>query len=419
MRVWKAFAILSIFLAAGTGYALEPDQILIIANSDALASVRIAQYYCAKRAVPSSNILALPLGVTLNDTISRFDYEKKLAEPIRRKLASPEFAGKIRCLLTTYGVPVRVEGRGVLKGEEEKLQQLKKLVEQEKVQLEYLEQAGSTMLIQQKKNVAGKLVQLQSDIDLIVGKETNASVDSELSMVLFGNYELYRWQTNRLRYKMPYWDYKSLMVCRLDGPGENIAIGLVDKALAAEKKGLRGIAYVDWGYSEKNKNPLFVHYDQSLRDLAFTIRTQTQIPVVEERTSGLFAEGQCRSAILYCGWYSLKKYVDSFDFVDGAIGYHIASWEAVNLRDPNSSQWCPAMLLDGITATLGAVDEPYLQAFPEPKSFFTELFDGYCLVEAFYRTKPYNSWQLILIGDPLYKPFRITAWSSLRKASAK
>jgi uncharacterized protein (TIGR03790 family) len=102
----------------------------------------------------------------------------------------------------------------------------------------------------------------------------------------------------------------------------------------------------------------------------------------------------------------LKKYVDAFDFVDGAIGYHISSLEAVDLRNPNSSQWCPAMLKDGITATLGAVAEPYLHSFPEPKAFFIELFNGRCLVEAYYRTKPFNSWQFVLIGDPLYRPFR-------------
>lgn len=101
----------------------------------------------------------------------------------------------------------------------------------------------------------------------------------------------------------------------------------------------------------------------------------------------------------------MKKYVDAFDFVDGAVGYHIASFEAADLRNRASSQWCPAMLVDGITATLGAVDEPYLSAFPKPKDFFKELLKGKCLAEAYYRTKPHNSWQLILIGDPLYKPF--------------
>jgi uncharacterized protein (TIGR03790 family) len=64
------------------------------------------------------------------------------------------------------------------------------------------------------------------------------------------------------------------------------------------------------------------------------------------------------------------------------------------------------MLRDGITATLGAVAEPYLHSFVEPKVFFLELYKGKCLVEAYYRTKPFNSWQLVLIGDPLYRPFK-------------
>ena len=77
----------------------------------------------------------------------------------------------------------------------------------------------------------------------------------------------------------------------------------------------------------------------------------------------------------------------------------------MDIRDPNTTQWCPAMLSHGITATLGAVAEPYLFAFPEPKEFFAELLDGNCLVEAYYHTSPVNSWQMVLIGDPLYKPF--------------
>ena len=88
------------------------------------------------------------------------------------------------------------------------------------------------------------------------------------------------------------------------------------------------------------------------------------------------------------------------------MGFHIASFEAVSLHDPNSTEWCPALLMHGITATLGPVAEPYLPAFPEPKAFFNELFEGRCLVEAYYRTNPFNSWQMLLLGDPLYRPFR-------------
>jgi len=199
----------------------------------------------------------------------------------------------------------------------------------------------------------------------------------------------------------------TIMVCRLDGPTPQIARGLIDKATAAEKMGLNGVAYIDSRGIPDDRQPYsFGHFDQILRDLAVLLRLRTTLEVKEERTGKLFEPGSCPRTAIYCGWYSLKKYVDAFDFVDGAVGFHIASLEAVDLHDPNSSEWCPAMLTHGITATLGAVAEPYLHAFPNPKEFFLELLDGKCLVEVFYRTQPFCSWQLVLIGDPLYTPFQ-------------
>ena len=106
---FKTLVIPSIILLCSTSaLALEPNEILIIANSDIASSVEIAKYYCSKRNVPTENILTLPLGADLTDNISRQDYENLLVVPIRQKLTNPEFAGKIRCLLTTYGVPFRV-----------------------------------------------------------------------------------------------------------------------------------------------------------------------------------------------------------------------------------------------------------------------------------------------------------------------
>jgi uncharacterized protein (TIGR03790 family) len=283
---------------------------------------------------------------------------------------------------------------------------LEKLVEQEKNKLEQLKQDGAAGESKEMKDTKRKLAQLQTEIDIIVGKETNASVDSELSMVLFGNYELYRWQVNRLKDNLMGLYSNTLMVSRIDGPGFEIAKGLIDKAIAAEKTGLRGVAYIDSRGIKNDRNPYSTgHFDQSLRSLALLTKFRTDMAVKEEQTEKLFKTGECPQAAIYCGWYSLKKYIDAFDFVDGAVGYHISSLEAVDLRDPNSSQWCPAMLKDGITATLGAVDEPYLHSFPNPTEFFLELFNGRCLVEAYYHTNPFNSWQLVLIGDPLYRPF--------------
>jgi len=400
----RAFAVILLtLLCCGRLFALEPNEILVIANKDIAESMRLARYYCAQRGVPDKNILALPLGADLKDTISRDNYEKQLVEPIRMKFSTERLVGEIKCLLTIYGVPIKVGGRGVLEDQEGKLKELNRLAEQEKKILERLEQAGLTDSAEHKQ-INIRLAQLQLTIDRINGKETHASVDSELSLVLFDSYDLYRWQPNMLKDEVRSSNSVTLMVSRLDGPDYDIIKGLVDKAITAEKKGLKGIAYIDSrGIVSRD---MYGHYDQSLRNLAAFTKSKTGIPVIEERAAQLFAPGTCPQTALYCGWYSVGKYVDAFDFVDGAIGYHIASFEAASLRDPNSSQWCPSMLMDGITATLGPVAEPYLHAFPEPRVFFPKLYEGNCLVEAYYRTKPFNSWQMLLIGDPLYRPFK-------------
>jgi uncharacterized protein (TIGR03790 family) len=401
-------AIVLILLCGGVGLALEPVEILVIANRQISVSEKIAQYYCEKRNIPTKNILYLALGYNPSETISRDDYERLLALPIRRALQRRDL-GEIRCLVTTYGIPIKVGPRGLLPGMGTKRNELKLQVSEEKQKLEQLKQdpeLDQKEVSTQKKQINQKIARMQLEIDRISGKETNASVDSELSMVLFQPYDLYRWQPNMLRGDILGLDFRTIMVSRLDGPSYEIIKALIDKALTAEETGLKGIAYIDSRGIKQRQRDLYGYFDQSLRDLAAFIRSSTKMPIKEEQTGQLFQPGSCPQTAVYCGWYSLKKYVDAFDFVDGAVGFHIASFEAQHIRDPNSSTWCAAMLADGITATLGPVDEPYLHTFPPPNIFFAELFKGSCLVEAYYYTKPFNSWQFVLIGDPLYKPFK-------------
>lgn len=517
--LWKCIFFFAIFCNCPSAWALRPQQVLVVANGANKDSVRIAEYYCQKRSVPKENILKLSLSQTLADSISRSGFQKYIAEPVRTRLSEPKFDGKITCLLTVYGVPFRVNSRGMIKGQEKNLalleemaelkdKRLKKFIERlnsfahpldkntnasdkkmskKKILTElvsYIEDARNSILktkdeyirntrlnkwlqinaeiygkgkiwkkaqakadlfepmtvtekieridcetlFKKAKNqnwdynkklqegfytaletytgLSGLLARLYADINDIKGVETNASVDSELSMVMFDDYSLYRWQKNELKRRSFMLGAKTLMVSRLDGPGADIATGLVDKAISAESTGLKGNVYIDSGYSLVKKPVQYKQYDQLLLETALMIKQRSKMNVVQEKTAGLFPPGSCPETALYCGWYSLRKYVDAFDFVDGAIGFHIASLEAVNLRNVTSNQWCPAMLNDGITATIGAVAEPYLSAFVDPKRFFLELIKGRTLVEAYYRAKPYNSWQMLLIGDPLYKPFK-------------
>ena len=69
--------------------------------------------------------------------------------------------------------------------------------------------------------------------------------------------------------------------------------------------------------------------------------------------------------------------------------------------------WCPNLLKKGVCATLGPVAEPYTIGFPKPAEFFGLLATGeYTLVACYARTMLFCSWMTVLVGDPLYTPFK-------------
>lgn len=261
----------------------------------------------------------------------------------------------------------------------------------------------------------GVLRWIESQVEMLERNETYSSFDSELSLLFWLDYPLNRWQPNLLHYQFDNSPLRTrkptLMVSRLEAPTVDHTRRLVDDAVATESAGLDGKIYLDArgipGQSDPASRGSYGEYDQAIRDLASLLQKHTDRMVVLNDDKELFKEDQCRDAALYCGWYSLARYVDAFDFVRGAVGYHIASSEATTLRNPDSQVWCKRMLEDGICATLGPVHEPYLSAFPRPDEFFVVLLSGrYSLAECYYRTSPFNSWVMVLIGDPLYNPFR-------------
>ena len=69
--------------------------------------------------------------------------------------------------------------------------------------------------------------------------------------------------------------------------------------------------------------------------------------------------------------------------------------------------WCPNLLKKGVCATVGPVAEPYTIGFPKPAEFFGLLATGeYTLVECYARTMLFCSWMTVLVGDPLYNPYK-------------
>jgi uncharacterized protein (TIGR03790 family) len=241
-----------------------------------------------------------------------------------------------------------------------------------------------------------------------------AAVDSELTLAAAGPYQKVGWLPNPFNLRYDRLSFirtiraDSLMVGRLDGPTPAIARRLVDDALEVEKTGLTGVFYIDArGLGGTPAVGNYVWFDQHLLHLQEVVKKYSDMKVVLDKRPAVFAAGSCPDAALYCGWYFLRQYVPAFKWNKGAVGYHVASFEASTLKQPGSNVWCKRMLEEGVAATLGPVTEPYLHSFPLPDQFFPLLMTGkLSLLEVYFLTVPQVSWMQVLIGDPLYCPFR-------------
>jgi uncharacterized protein (TIGR03790 family) len=393
--------------------ALHPEEIVILVNTNSPDSIRIGELYTTLRKVPVNHLINV--SVTTNEYISREDYDELIAKPVRegiRKLAGK--GEKIRCILTAYGIPLRIGPAKplIVPGEKiEKYSTLKK--EHQKILSELRKQRKENK--DSGEEVKKEINRLKKEIDNInlklgnlKGADTIAAMDSELALLLMPDYSLAGWQPNpehiynRGR-KVTYFG-QILMVSRLDASTPELAEGLVHTAIEVEKTGLSGTFYLD-ARGLTGKGP-YGTFDENIRETADILKNGS-MPVVLDNKPQLFGPGEAPSAALYCGWYSLGKYRDAFEWSKGAIGYHVASSEAVSIHNKKGRYWVKSMIERGVIATLGPVREPYLSAFPLPSLFFQLLMSGqYSLAEVFTMTNPFFSWQMILIGDPLYNPFK-------------
>ena len=166
--------------------------------------------------------------------------------------------------------------------------------------------------------------------------ESYVIFDIELSLLYWPSYLLIRWQPNILnhRFDVSYtrWLKTTLMVSRLVAPTVAFTKKLIDTAIEVEKTGLQGKFYLDARGLGRGNRPTsrgsYADYDKSLRYLAEILKDHTKQTVVLDNKKELFGPGDCPQSALYCGWYSLAKYVDAFDWKKGAVAYHLASGEA-------------------------------------------------------------------------------------------
>ena len=400
--------IIILYLLPNLCHALEPEEILVIANKNSHKSIDTAKYYLSKRKIPPDNLVEVE--VADKETCSRTDYNAEVVTPVRRYLEKNGSVRHIRCLVLMYGIPLKVASPVIRAEEKEEIRALKKRKNVLKNQLKKIGEENKKVRNDLKK----ELNEVNKKIAKLGIQDQRASLDSEIALVFEKDYPLSGWIFNPyyLGFKnktLPIKKEHVLMVSRLDGPDVKTVKRIIDDSIKTEEKGLSGIAYFDarWPDPGHKKLSAYALYDRSIHLASGRVKKSRRLPVVLDEKQDLFKPGACPDAALYCGWYSLANYVDAFQWKSGSIGYHIASSECSTLKQKNSNVWCKKMLEKGVAATIGPVSEPYVNAFPLPELFFGLLVDGnLTLAECYLISIPYLSWKMVLVGDPLYRPFK-------------
>ncbi len=382
---WLACTSATVALAAGRG-----DEVVVIYNSRVPESRELAFYYAQRRDVPSNQVFGFDLPTT--EAMKRAEFHDDLQKPLlkaleRQKLfivrsdiipATRDKTGdvvqkvataKVRYATLCYGVPVSILNDPNLP-----------------------EPGTEKMRPEMRRN--------------------EAAVDSELAALplLVQGHPLYGPARNSAygvtNAALIHPTNGVLMVARLDGPGVEIARGLVDKAMEAETNGLWGRAYFDLRGLTNTNYKIGDDWIRNAADIVKRVGFETVVDNQPETFSAAFPMSQIA---FYAGWYdgqvSGPFTRPKVEFMPGAVAYHLHSFSAHTLRAPDQ-YWVGPLLAKGATATMGYVEEPYLDGTVNVAALLADLtFFGFSFGEAAYAAQQVLSWQTTVVGDPLYCPF--------------
>lgn len=357
-------------------------------------SQAVAHHYATLRGIPTNQLIEIE--VPAGEIISRQDFERRIEAPIRTALtdrrllqlnailrpATPDrpggfrytcSGGSVRYLVMTWGLPYRI--------------------------------APDSGLRESTNGIPPAL------------QRNEACVDNELALLpAAGSYALTGPLLNRLAYGAtnptvlrP--SNQLLMVTRLDGPTPALARQLVDRALQAERDGVWGRAYFDL----RSITGDYAQGDAFITNAAVASRIAGLEVDVDTLPETLPLSYPLSHVALYAGWYAYSAEGPfarpDVEFVPGAIAYHLHSFSAMALRSTNQT-WAGPFIARGATATLGCTDEPYLTFTPNVGIFVSRILAGWTWGEAAYASLPALSWQTIILGDPLYRPYArpIESW---------
>lgn len=361
----------------------EAERLVLLVNSNVPESMEVARHYASRRAIPEENIIELPMPV--EETISVRQYVDSVYNPLLTALKAkgwvqgarskaPDSIGRFRMsiglhrisyLVTTYGVPLRIQNDPEL---------LEPGVEQQSAILQV--NRGSV------------------DSDLAV-----LAIPESLPLASLVNNPLYEKKLATAEDAGGY-----VRVCRLDGPSAGAVKRLIDRSIEGEKTGLRGRAYFDIGGPHKQGDQWFSEAADLAKAAYFDTDIDTSRRVMDHRE-------RLDAPAIYMGWYRNKAYgpwlEKDWEVSPGALGFHLHSFSATSVRS-SVKAWVGPMVAQGYCMTIGNVFEPYLEFTHRPQLLLEHLLSGGSFGEAAAYSYPVASWMGIAVGDPLFRPFAVS-----------
>lgn len=344
---------------------LLPRHVAVLYNENSAYSRACAREYARLRGIPDGNCAGLPCSAE-KEEITREEYERTIARPVeelaaRRSWHLPTLTtgvNEIDVLLLMPDIPLKIA---------------------------------------ESPRTPGK------------GWEWTdaASVDSELACLGLRGVPTERAVPNpyfRREETIVLSGLRMTPVCRIQAPGRE-AVGrmIFDPSLVEESGGLWGRMVIDEGGPYRQG-------DEWLREVAHRAR-RCGIPVLHDAERPTLAPQYPLGSDIafYFGWYA--HHADgpfgvkgNFRFARGAVAVHLHSYSALTLRRAGQN-WCGPLLERGAACTVGNVYEPFLGLCTRSDILFDRLSRGYAWAEAAWMATPALSWQTVVLGDPLYRPF--------------
>ena len=394
----KSRIIFGIVFSCAVALYATPEEVLVLANQSSPKSMELARYYLKQRGIPAGNLIALPMSD--RERISRSEYIEQIQGPLLKVLRDKKFISQrpranifkgerrihwatsemhFRYLVSMYGVPVRINST----------------------------KSKPLQAIQNRTGNTGHML-----------RRDGAAVDSELACLLLEKYD------RPGIYANPFYDglvinnpangLFFILATRLDGPAPQQVRDMIDQSIQHDRYGLLGGAYFDiLGAYPRGNYWILESYERFKREGFECYKN------ANDNTWG--SEYPMYKPAVYLGWYAEHVNgpftVEGFKMMPGAIAYHLHSFSGMKLRT-DSEYWAGPLIARGASATMGCVDEPYLDHTPNLLIFSDRLLRGYNLADSMYMSMKALSWQMTLIGDPLYQPMKFSLEETIQHLEA-